>query len=410
MFVNPNRTYRLDQASAQLRPSSVIELSGSFAILIGLISFAAIADAEEEPLVQPIRVALPSEIFASAGVESNIYFDNVALTLNAANLAFDVTCAKGRHQAERWTWTPTDSDAGEFPFEIVVRDDQNRLVGRAQTTVKVIAPKPESVRAKSLLLIGDSLTHASVYSQRLLDLSARFGEKRLTLVGSHGLDNPLGANRHEGYGGWTALRFATHFSETAREGDYTKRGSPFLYKQDDGQTKLDFARYCRDVNQGQFPDAVTIFLGPNDIFSYTDETISKGVESMLTHYDTIIEMIRSTSPSTRLGVMLPVPPAASQDAFGNNYGTTQTRWQYRRNQHALVEAMIKRYSGRRGEGIQLIATHANLDCVHNYPTESVAPNAHSDQKIMRQSNAAHPAVSGYRQIGDTVFCWLASLP
>ena len=45
----------------------------------------------------------------------------------------------------------------------------------------------------------------------------------------------LGANRHEGYGGWTARRFATHFTGVARRGDYRKRGSPFLYKNADGE-------------------------------------------------------------------------------------------------------------------------------------------------------------------------------
>ena len=163
----------------------------------------------------------------------------------------------------------------------------------------------------------------------------------LTLVGSHGPLPELGANRHEGYGGWTAERFATHFNETARQGDYKKRGSPFLYKGEDGSVKLDLPQYCKDVSDGRLPDAVTIFLGPNDIFSFNDETIAGGIENMLTHYDKLIDMVRLASPSTRLGLMLPVPPAASQDAFGSNYASSQTRWQYRRNQQALVHAMLK---------------------------------------------------------------------
>lgn len=357
-----------------------------------------------------MRVALPPAMFAVPGVESNVYFDNVVLALNPANFAFDVVCSKGRQQSERWTWTPSEADVGEFPLQIEVRDDRNRLVSQAQTTIKVVAVKPSQNRSKSLLLVGDSLTHASVYSQHLLDLSAKYGDPQLTLVGSHGLQPELGANRHEGYGGWTAERFATHFNENARRGDYKQRGSPFLYKRGDGSVTLDFPQYCKDVCEGRFPDAVTIFLGPNDIFSCNDETIAGGIERMLTHYDKLIEMVRRASPSTHLGVMLPVPPAASQDAFGSNYASTQTRWQYRRNQQALVEAMLKRYGSRRDEPIQLIPTHVNLDCVHNYPSEVVAPNAHSDQKIVRQNNGVHPSAAGYRQIGDTVFAWLISLP
>ena len=78
----------------------------------------------------PLGMSLPREIFAVAGVETNIYFDNVVLTLNAANYAFDVTCPKGKQQAERWTWTPTEADVGDVPFQLEVRDDQNRVVSR----------------------------------------------------------------------------------------------------------------------------------------------------------------------------------------------------------------------------------------------------------------------------------------
>ena len=356
----------------------------------------------------PLRMALPPTLVAAAGIETNVYFDNVVLCLNPANYAFDVVCSKGSQQAERWTWTPTEADVGDVPFELLVRDDSNRIISRGRMVVKVVAATQAADRDLSLLLIGDSLTHASVYSQRLLDLSKQSGKGTITLVGSHRPNASSDLNRHEGYGGWTALRFATHYNDMARQGDYAQRGSPFLYKQPDNTVKLDFQRYCQDVNDGNFPDAVTIFLGPNDIFPLTDDTISAGIDTMLKHYDQLIEMVRTTSPSTRIGVMLPVPSAASQDAFGSNYGTGQTRWQYKRNQHALLQAMLKRYQDRQSEQIYVIGTHMNLDTVHNYPTASVAPNAQSDQTIIRQNNGVHPSSAGYRQIGDTVYGWLIS--
>ena len=62
--------------------------------------------------------------------------------------------------------------------------------------------------------------------------------------------------------------------------------------------------------------------------------------------------------------------------------------------------------GRDSERIHLVATHVNLDCVHNYPEESVTWNANTDVKGVRQNNGAHPAKSGYDQIGDAVYAWL----
>ena len=356
-----------------------------------------------------IRLVLPPTIPAVVGIECNVYFDNVVLVPNPAIYVFDAISEKGRQQSERWTWIPSASDVGEHPLQIDVRDGENRLIATAKTVVKVVEADRREGHALSLLCVGDSLTHVSIYTQRLLDHRAAKGQPKLTLIGSHWLGDKPSPNRHEGYGGWTAKRFATHFAEPARTGDYQRRGSPFLYRGEDGKPILDFKRYCQDVNNGHEPDIVTIFLGPNDVYSYNDETIEAGIDDMLKHFDELVAMIRNQSPKTKIGVMLPVPPAATQDAFGSNAGSGQTRWQYKRNQHRLVERMLERYSGRQSEQVFVVPTYLSLDCVHNYPTESAPANAANPAKITRQNNAVHPADSGYQQIGDMLFAWLKGL-
>ncbi len=361
------------------------------------------------PLPGPVRLVLPPVLYAVAGHETSVYFDNVTLTLNPANYAFDVHCPKGQHQAERWTFTPKEEDVGKHTFALDVRNEQNEIVARDSCDLVVVSAKAKAQAEMTLLLIGDSLTHASVYPQHLLDLSHAPDQPKIKLIGSH---NPQGDaakdNRHEGYGGWTALRFATFFSETARTGEYAKRGSPFLYLDDKGEKRLDFKRYCQDVNDGKYPDIATIFLGPNDLFSFTDENIDDGINVMLTNFDLLVDMLRANDSKTKVAVMLPVPPTASQDAFGNNYGTSQTRWQYKRNIHLVVERMLERYAGKEEQGIFVIPTNVNLDCEHNYPTVEEKWNSQADSAGVRQSNSVHPAASGYRQIGDSVYAWLLS--
>lgn len=104
--------------------------------------------------------------------------------------------------------------------------------------------------------------------------------------------------------------------------------------------------------------------------------------------------------------MLPVPPAATQDAFGSNYAAGQTRWQYKRNQHRLAERMLERFGSAKVASVELVPTHLNLDSARNYPAESVVPNAHATEKISRQNNGVHPSAAGYFQIGDSLFAWL----
>ena len=151
---------------------------------------------------------------------------------------------------------------------------------------------------------------------------------------------------------------------------------------------------------------MTIFLGPNDIFGANDDTIEPTIDTILKHYDELIAMARSASPKTTIGALLPVPPAASQDAFGSNYAAGQTRWQYKRNQHRLVERMLEKYGSKKVAGVEIVPTHLNLDCAYNYPAESVTPNAHATEKIARQNNGVHPSSAGYNQIGDSLYAWL----
>jgi hypothetical protein len=103
-----------------------------------------------------------------------------------------------------------------------------------------------------------------------------------------------------------------------------------------------------------------------------------------------------------------VPPAATQDAFGANYGNGLKRWQYKRNQHRLVQRMMIKYANLEAENIYIVPTNVNIDCVRNYPQHVVKANARSEQMLMRQNNGVHPDKPGYQQIGDSLYCWIKS--
>lgn len=387
----------------------------TYAVAIVEVRQGGAQDAPELP--GPVRLVLPKELPAVVGIESNLYFDNVMLAVNPANYAVDVTCAKGRQQAQRWTLTPKAEDIGDHPLSIVIRDQENAIVARGATTLRIVAADTHADRPLSVLMIGDSLTNASVYPQHLVELCKDPGNPRVTLIGSHGpgAKNAVGGDapqgiaaevRHEGYGGWTALRFATHFSATKNDSDPRQRNSPFLFAGEDGKPKLDFARYCEAWNAGSVPDLVTVFLGPNDIFPLDDANLEAGIDTMIGHYDALLAMVRQAGPDIRFAAMLPVPPAATQDAFGANYASGQTRWQYKRNQHRLVERMIAHYGNRESEKVYVVPTHLNLDCSLNYPAVTEVANSRSESQVTRLNNGVHPAASGYRQIADTLYAWI----
>jgi lysophospholipase L1-like esterase len=395
----------------------------TYAVAIAAVRQGGAQDAADLPGL--VRLVLPTELPAVVGIESNIYFDNVMLAVNPANYAVDITCAKGKQQAQRWTLTPKAEDVGQHPLSIVIRDQENRIVARGSTTLRIVAADTHADRPLSVLMIGDSLTNASIYPQHFVELCKNPGNPRVTLIGSHGpgakvvggqgaagnaAEGIAAEVRHEGYGGWTALRFATHFSAKKNDGDPRQRNSPFLYLGEDGKPKLDFARYCEVWSQGAVPNLVTVFLGPNDIFPLDDENLEAGIDTMIGHYDALLAMVRQAGPDIHFAAMLPVPPAATQDAFGANYASGQTRWQYKRNQHRLVERMIAHYGNRESEKVYVIPTHLNLDCALNYPAVTEVANSRSESQVTRLNNGVHPAASGYRQIADTLYAWIKANP
>lgn len=120
----------------------------------------------------------------------------------------------------------------------------------------------------------------------------------------------------------------------------------------------------------------------------------------------LVDGVHQVRKETKIGVLLLVPPAGTQDAFGANYQCGQTRWQYKRNQQRVVERMMEKYGNREAESIYIIPSNANLDCVNNYPRSKTAWNSETKAEGSRLNNGVHPSAEGYRQIGDTIFCWI----
>jgi lysophospholipase L1-like esterase len=353
----------------------------------------------------PVRLVLPPVIYAVPGLEANVYFENVILAVNPANYVFDVDCEKGMNQSERWTFTPKPEEVGDYALKLRVIDGNNAVVAEADSTVHVVAPGTGKDKAISLLAIGDSLTHASIYTQTLLDLCAQPDTPELTLVGSHApKEDPK--NRHEGYGGWTALRFATHYTGATRDKPFSEWGSPFLYKNGDTPPEIDFSRYCAENNGGAAPNFVTIFLGCNDVFHAMDENLESTIDGIFQNMDVLIGMVHALDSTTRIGLIAPVPPAPDQDSFGMSYQNGQTRWQYLKNQHRLLERMNETYGGHEAEGLSLIPAYINLDCHRNYPAGEVPANARTEVTVPRIYDSVHPNASGYQQIGDSIYAWL----
>ena len=356
------------------------------------------------------RLILPKAIYAVANVETNIFFDNVILAPNSKNYTFEVICEKGMLFEDRWAYTPTNKEEGEYPLTLEVRDETNKVVARAHSTLYVAAVSAKAGVPVTLLAIGDSLTEASVYTGRLLELASSGDGPALHLIGSRGPNNSPahGANRHEGYSGWTAEAFVTRDGPLSRSGYFKgeQTGSPFVYVED-GKKQLDFGRYCDQFNNHKAPDFVTIALGTNDIFRGTDETIDSITDTIFSYLDQLVDMVHKYNASTKVGILLVIPPSQSQDGFRNYKGSErQTRWQYRRNQHRFVERLIAHYGGHESENTYLVPAYLTLDAAHDFVTRPSSWSAENLEEVNRVIDGIHPAPTGYREMASAIYAWM----
>lgn len=383
-----------------------------FALLAGLWA-AGIAQTVSENGDFPgrVRLVLPEFIYALPGLETNIYFDNIVLVVNPANYVFDVTCNKGYQYDDRWTYVPEPGDVGDHPIVIEVRDETNAVIARARSTIRVARPRAGGGRAISLLAIGDSHLQRDVYLDHVMELSKADPHVDLKLVGSRGRGNkpPSDDLHHEGYNGWTAEAFATRVRDKSRTGYYVpaETTSPFIYVDRDGKARLDFELYCKELNGGRPVDFVLIQLGGNDIWRGNNENIDGLINKVFGFYDQLVKMIHDYSKETKIGIVILDPLSRSQHGYRNYRGEgKQTRWQYRRNQHRMVEREIEKYSGREAENVYLIPVQLNLDCVNGFPMKSYPRNARMPTEELRVYDGAHLTPEGYRQFGDPIYAWL----
>jgi len=365
----------------------------SLVLLLTLLP-TVVCSAEAAPATD-LRLTLPAEFYAVVGQEMSVYFDNVVLTEMPETYRFDVQCDIGTSEPRRWLVRPRQSDTGTHEFSITVQNSDGERLQSATAKLHVVAADAGAGQAVSLLIVGDSLTHATAYPNELGRLLSQPENPNWKMLGTHVPTSAAEGVRHEGYGGWTWSRFATHY-EPDPDGTYRKRSSPFVFLGDDGKPKLDVTRYFKESAGDQRPDVVLFLLGINDCFSANPDdpaAIDAKIDAMFEHADTLLAEFRKAAPEADLAVCVTTPPNARESGFEADYKGRYHRWGWKRIQHRLVERLLEKFqrsNAQPDERIFLVPTELNLDPVDGYPI----------------NNGVHPNTVGYQQIGSSLFAWL----
>jgi lysophospholipase L1-like esterase len=352
-----------------------------------------------------LQLTLPAEIPLVVGTEFRLWFRNIAMTDEASTCQFEAQCDRGIATAEHWTFTPKETDIGEHRLIITARSDNGTPIDpptKAETTLRIIPARslaagnqtktdPADQTPFRLLIVGDSLTHASTYPTELARLLKTSGTN-VELMGTHRPDGVAEGIAHEGYGGWTWARFATHY-EPEPDGTYRKRSSPFVFL--DGQSKpvLSVGRYLETHFSGHKPDAIIVLLGINDCFGAPPndlKAMDAHIDQTFVSADAVLAALREAAPEARIGFCLTPPANARDEAFKANYGDRYTRKGWKAIQHRLVQRQLEYVAEKNDPKISIVPTELNVDPVDGYP----------------EDNGVHPNTFGYHQIAQMIFAWL----
>lgn len=340
-----------------------------------------------------LRLTLPPTVYAVPGVPINLHFANVVLAAPEAGPSFSVESGVGQSLSNRWTLTATPAQVGRHPLTVRASLAPGGVPERAQTVVQVVSSDAGKGRDIALLIVGDSLTHASAYPNEIARLLSLPGNPQWRMLGTHRPASAATNVAHEGYGGWTWSRFNTLFNPERPMPGYTN-SSPFVAATGpQGKPQLDVASYITRHCGGRAPDYVTFLLGINDCFRLKADdpvALDAGITQMLQQADLLLAAFRQAAPKAELGIGLTTPGNIRDGAFVANYKQQYTRVNWRAVQHRLVERQLAHFGGREVEGIFLVPTELNLDIVDGYP----------------ENNAVHPNATGYQQIGASFYSWL----
>lgn len=337
----------------------------------------------------PLQLTLPKEFYAVVGQPMSIYYDNIVLAENSEPYRFTITCDIGKPEKRRWTVTPQATDTGDHHLTVSVTDAQGKMLGKASTMLRVTPADAGTGQKIRLLIVGDSLTHGTLYPNEIARLLSLPGNPAWKMLGTHRPKSAASGVSHEGYGGWTWQRFVEKY-EPNPDGTYRKRSSPFVYLGADDKPALNVERYLAKECQGQPPHYVIFFLGINDCFRLDPKDPDQGIEAMFQHADTLIKAFRQAAPQAELAVCLTTPANARESGFEANYKGRYPRWGWKRIQHRLVQLQLKKFAEGEKENIFLLPTQLNIDTVAGYP----------------DNNAVHPNKFGYHQIAGSMYAWL----
>ena len=326
-----------------------------------------------------VQLTLPKIIFGMTGTTTKVYFKNLVCTYDKSILRFQVDSKVGKSNDLFWEFTP--QQPGDYPLSITVKDTGGRVVGKAETVLKVAHVTKGNDRNAVIMIIGDSIMGGAQIANDFQAGLLKRGNPNIRLMGSHcGGGKPLviGKAAVEAYGGWTWGAFISLW----RSGEGYNRRTKFM-KQEKGKLVFAVQDYLNKYNAGKAPDVVIIYLGCNDIALGKMNTIEKRISDSFRNRKIFLTELRKAMPNTIFALALLAPANAREAAFERNYKGEIPCQQYHYNQFTYVKRTLQEFQN--DKNLSLIPFYVSVDDMADYPEfNAVHPNRTGQQNLALQ--------------------------
>lgn len=341
---------------------------------------------------------LPDSLTAVVNEPFSLYYDGVVAGKEPDTFLVDISSPTlhGTAEQRRWTVTPKESDVGDHTLSVTVRDWNDAILAHQKVSLEVVSA-PKLDKPIKILLVGDSLTHATDYPELLYQKLDAWAPGQIQFIGHQQENTHDACRRNESCNGWTWKLFASHYAP-GQEERFALARSPFVFADDEQSTpQLDVARYLTEQGCADGVDFVIFQLGINDTFGVNlskPDALDKSIDKMLPWADKLVNAFHEACPRASLGIALPIAFTRSSAAFEKTYrhmkqSSKSNPWRSRQIQDQLAARMLAHF--KNNQQVFIIPMNSTLDILQGYSQDAGHPNRFGAQQM---ADAIYFAIMG----------------
>lgn len=331
-------------------------------------------------------------LYVMQGKSVPVFFDNIIMHGQAKKLNVFQTAKENFLDNGVFQKSLETLEKGFYQNYLIVNSSYNTLLKKNDDVVNnsrltVVDTNAGNGVTRKVLVIGDSITAANVWTDKLVDL---FSDDimNIEMLGTRGTSKAP----NEGRGGWRAWNYAFE-KDASNDGLSSSVTNPFL---NPTSNSFDFSYYMNEQKYTSV-DYVLLCLGTNDVSRRTHNTD----DNILLAWKTIIDSIKSFDNNIKILIwLLPMP-----------CGLTNEQPKKDMFLH-MKELLINKYdnmASRQTNKIYLVDVGCSVSPTDDFNYKEELISEYGEEKWKRPTDIIHPASKGYYAIAKNIHAGIKAI-